>query len=98
MEDDAELYEDRKMCPRSKCCEMDWVVCEQCGGDGVFGHDCGEDTCCCRYPQDNLECDACDGKGGYWYCTCDDNGKHKTSLLTSISSAPKEVGILEGGL
>lgn len=43
----------------------DWVECWQCGGDGYFGHDCGEDVCCCLYPEDNEVCDICGGDGGY---------------------------------
>jgi hypothetical protein len=68
----------RKLCPRCKCCEMDWVQCESCGGDGVSGHDCGEDCCCCLNPEDNIVCDICDGKGGWEACLggCDENGKH----------------------
>ena len=27
-------------------------VCPQCDGTGLDGHDCGEDTCCCRDPYD----------------------------------------------
>ena len=33
--------------------EKEWVDCWQCGGEGWFGHDCGEDTCCCLDPEDN---------------------------------------------
>lgn len=44
-----------------------YVQCEQCGGDGVDGHDCGEDCCCCLHPEENVRCDICDGHGG-WYC------------------------------
>lgn len=43
-----------------------WVECWQCGGEGSDGHDCGEDTCCCLWPEDNVTCDICLGKGG-WY-------------------------------
>lgn len=51
---------------------VDWVVCEQCGGEGFDGHECGEDTCCCLYPEDNVPCDICDGEGGWYHClTCD---------------------------
>jgi hypothetical protein len=42
-----------------------WVICEQCE-DGYSYHDCGEDTCCCLYPEPNIVCDTCDGKHG-WY-------------------------------
>ena len=41
------------------------VTCPDCE-DGLTGdHDCGEDTCCCLYPEPNVGCDRCDGKG-YW--------------------------------
>lgn len=43
----------------------DWVVCETCGGEGVNGHDCGEDTCCCLQPEENVSCQTCDGEGGW---------------------------------
>ncbi len=43
----------------------DWVECWNCGGEGTDGHDCGEDTCCCLYPEDNVTCDICKGKGGW---------------------------------
>jgi len=51
--------------------------CEQCGGDGVDGHDCGEDTCCCMYPADNETCDICQGEGGFMTCLggCDFDGR-----------------------
>lgn len=48
--------------------EREWCVCWRCGGEGVDGHDCGEDCCCCLYPEDNVLCDICDGKGGWWRC------------------------------
>ncbi len=43
-------------------------TCFECGGEGVSGHDCGEDCCCCRYPEDNVPCDICDGAGSWWEC------------------------------
>jgi hypothetical protein len=45
-----------------------WATCWKCGGEGVDGHDCGDDTCCCLNPDDNLVCDNCDGEGGYYLC------------------------------
>ena len=56
--------------PACKVCghEMDRVVCWQCGGEGVDGHDCGEDCCCCLYPEDNETCDICGGAGAWWAC------------------------------
>jgi len=66
-----------KLCPRCGCCEMFWEECEQCGGEGVDEHDCGEDCCCCLEPVDNMRCDTCQGKGGWNICSCDENGEHK---------------------
>jgi len=43
-----------------------WRSCWNCGGEFYVDHDCGEDVCCCLYPEDNVVCDVCDGKGG-WY-------------------------------
>ena len=56
--------------PFCKKCGSDvsWVDCENCGGTGSSHHDCGEDTCCCRYPENNVPCDWCDGEGGHYHC------------------------------
>ena len=56
--------------PFCKKCGSDiaWEDCENCGGSGFDGHECGEDTCCCLYPEDNVPCDWCDGKGGHYVC------------------------------
>jgi hypothetical protein len=48
--------------------EMDWQECEECGGDGLVGHDCGEDTCPCADPEPNVPCPLCSGEGGYLAC------------------------------
>ncbi len=74
----AGVSDEHEMCPRCGCCEMAWEECENCGGEGVSGHDCGEDCCCCIDPEDNVPCDYCDGAGGYYICLghCDENGKH----------------------
>ena len=47
-------------------CE-DWVFeeCPDCEGIGLGGHDCGEDTCPCINPEDNIDCITCDGKGNW---------------------------------
>jgi hypothetical protein len=39
----------------------EYVDCWDCGGEGVTHHDCGEDTCCCANPEDNVVCDTCGG-------------------------------------
>jgi hypothetical protein len=46
---------------------MEWVDCWNCD-EGLAGHDCGEDTCCCLDPEDNVLCDICEGKGGWMSC------------------------------
>lgn len=43
-----------------------WHDCWKCGGEGFSHHDCGEDTCCCFMPEDNVCCDICEGKGGWF--------------------------------
>lgn len=49
-------------------CELERERCDDCGGDGYWGHDCGEDVCCCLDPEDNEPCETCGGEGGWWYC------------------------------
>jgi hypothetical protein len=58
----------KQLCEACGCCEMVGRSCSQCGGDGVDGHDCGEDTCCCLDPEDNESCDICNGEGGWMVC------------------------------
>jgi hypothetical protein len=58
--------------------EVESVNCWNCGGEGYSHHDCGEDSCCCLYPEDNVTCDACQGNGFFLHCTnspewCRDN-------------------------
>lgn len=44
----------------------EWETCPDCAGDGMNGHDCPcGDTCCCRYPEENIRCQTCDGEGGW---------------------------------
>lgn len=42
--------------------------CPDCDEYGYSYHDCGEDSCCCRYPENNVCCDTCGGTGGEWHC------------------------------
>ena len=42
--------------------------CNNCGGDGVVDHDCGEDTCACAKPELNVGCGVCGGAGGFPLC------------------------------
>lgn len=66
-----EWYEDEPSGPYCSGCgaELDWEECDQCGGEGLYGHDCGEDCCACLAPEENEPCDECGGKGGWWVCT-----------------------------
>ena len=42
--------------------------CEHCGGEGVTGHDCGEDCCCCAAPEDKVVRGICWGRGFFESC------------------------------
>lgn len=48
--------------------EMERELCDVCDGEGLYGHDCGEDCCPCLEPDDNMPCDQCGGDGGWWFC------------------------------
>lgn len=50
----------------------DWDQCTNCGGEGVDGHDCGEDCCACLDPEDNVPCQYCRGEGGGYCCLSSD--------------------------
>lgn len=58
--------------------EMWWQECDACGGEGLDGHDCGEDCCCCEDPDEpNVRCGVCSGSGGWWTCpNARDGEKH----------------------
>src|SRR5438045_1896684 len=69
-----------KICSRCGCCEVVTEECEQCA-EGLDGHDCGEDSCCCEFPEENLRCEFCDGRGYFEMCLgrCDKDGKHESA-------------------
>ncbi len=48
--------------------ELEWHDCYQCGGEGLDGHECGDDTCCCLDPEPNEQCEVCGGVGGWYAC------------------------------
>ena len=48
--------------------------CESCGGEGTAGHDCGEDCCACLHPEENIDCDYCNGEGHYPHCLSASSG------------------------
>lgn len=53
----------------SKCrTPHEWFECESCGGEGMDGHDCGEDVCCCLDPEPNVPCHDCGGSGKVHAC------------------------------
>jgi hypothetical protein len=56
-------------CQCARCgSSAEFLSCASCGGEGYSHHDCGEDTCCCLHPEDNVVCSACCGEGGSWHC------------------------------
>lgn len=56
-------------CQCARCgSSLDFEQCEMCGGEGVYGHDCGEDCCVCLHPEDNMRCDICHGEGSWPRC------------------------------
>ena len=71
---------DKQLCEECGCCELVMESCDVCDGDGVYGHDCGEDCCCCLDPEDNLDCDYCGGRGYVMRCLgcCDEDGHHRS--------------------
>jgi hypothetical protein len=55
------------MCEKHATEKM-WATCWDCGGEGFTHHDCGDDTCVCLWPEDNMPCGTCGTKGGYYLC------------------------------
>ena len=47
---------------------VSFEACEYCGGEGVDGHECGEDTCSCFEPEDNMACGVCEGAAAFVVC------------------------------
>jgi len=59
-------------CQCKRCgSSMSFEPCVSCT-DGLSGHDCGEDTCSCADPDDNVQCSECDGEGGSYSCLSSD--------------------------
>lgn len=81
---------DKELCEQCGCCEMVYDECEQCGGDGVYGHDCGEDCCCCLDPEDNQDCDVCGGSGYFKHCIghCEENGHTREPADPAVPAEP----------
>lgn len=83
-------------CQCARCgSSVEHVCCYNCGGDGYSHHDCGEDCCCCLYPEDNVVCDICRGRGGWWRCLstpeyCEANpmpGRERIKSIAMMSEA-----------
>lgn len=65
-----EMYESRLEidCQCARCgSSVHTEHCEYCE-DGFDGHECGEDTCCCAYPEPNVMCQYCNGTGTWHRC------------------------------
>ena len=79
---------------RMSCdCECSiWVDCWECGGTGYSHHDCGEDTCVCLDKSDNVECDICEGEGG-WYSYSGGSETWTTAMNAQKKSQPEESGV-----
>lgn len=73
------LEETDEFCPVCNCCNLNWKICSYCE-DGFSHHDCGEDSCCCLEPYNNIECDNCKGNGGWFICLDKDCGYNKTPI------------------
>jgi hypothetical protein len=55
-------------CRCARCgSSVDHRHCDYCE-DGFDGHDCGEDCCCCEFPEQNVPCDVCGGTGVWHDC------------------------------
>jgi hypothetical protein len=66
---DDEDYEpdfDLESCARCGS-SLSWEHCDRCD-DGYDGHECGDDCCACLHPEENVICDVCNGKGGWYLC------------------------------
>ena len=56
-------------CQCKRCgSSVSFEECWACGGDGVDGHDCGDDTCFCLRPEENVDCTHCHGTGHFATC------------------------------
>lgn len=65
--DGVEHFEGGEQCARCGS-SVTFVTCWDCGGEKVTHHDCGEDSCCCLYPEPNVPCRTCEERGGWWRC------------------------------
>lgn len=78
------------------CCKrcgssMSWEECWQCGGDGYYGHDCGDDCCVCLHPEEDKPCQMCNEDGGYWRCVSTPEWCEKNPLKGNEKTERSEV-------
>lgn len=64
MSDDIEITE--HYCRKHQC-NLLLQDCQNCE-DGYSHHDCGEDSCACADPENNIVCDWCDGECSSKWC------------------------------
>ncbi len=76
---------------------VDWVDCWDCGGEGYSYHDCGEDTCCCLNPEPNVQCDTCNGKGG-WYKCLSNCGKKVPTSIEIAAEHPAQLSLVKDSI
>ena len=69
-------------------------ICEQCGGDGLYGHECGEDCCVCLHPEDNKSCDLCGGLG--WVYVQEDHDLQSTDGHRDLRRERAPRGVVKG--
>jgi hypothetical protein len=67
-----ERYEDEndpfEYCPKCST-PMDWIECDQCGGEGFFdGERLMEEDPLWYSEYDTEDCTDCNGRGGWWHC------------------------------
>jgi DnaJ-class molecular chaperone len=66
-----ERYEDNEPFEYCKHCgqPMDWIECDQCGGEGFFDSERLTEEDPQWYDEDDTEdCSDCNGNGGWWHC------------------------------
>lgn len=69
-------------------CEAESYQCD-CE-NGFDGHDCGEDCCCCAYPEENVRCEACYGRGVQHYCENRDCAEHELWNRVELANLTEE--------
>lgn len=85
--DEMEYAEGHVLCPKCRCCDLFSESCWNCGGEGLID----------RYDDDPLwyvgkwryqKCEFCKGEGGWWTCSCDEQGEHKPFAIGHHEARP----------